>query len=166
MKDSMKTSVEYLDWYFTCDDGMADKDAQKAWFELRGEFGKMDKKEIIRRLNKIAEHAIHTVGEPPFIIGLDDGTALKEAVRMLEEREKVIKGLESQLDDLLKYADADEVLTLTQNQAKDILALLEEKEPVLSHEDADGVPHCGSCGWVQSWGCNYCDHCGKPLRWE
>lgn len=28
--------MEYLDWYFTCDDGMADKDAQKAWFELRG----------------------------------------------------------------------------------------------------------------------------------
>jgi len=41
-----------------------------------------------------------------------------------------------------------------------------EDEPVLSHEDADGVPHCGSCGWVQSWGCNYCDNCGKPLRWE
>lgn len=41
-----------------------------------------------------------------------------------------------------------------------------EDEPVLSHEDVEGVPHCGSCGWVQSWGCNYCDHCGKPLRWE
>ena len=42
----MKKSVEYLDWHFTCDDGMADKDAQKAWFELREEFSKMDKKEI------------------------------------------------------------------------------------------------------------------------
>jgi len=36
MEESIKTSMEYLDWYFTCDDGMADKDAQKAWFELRG----------------------------------------------------------------------------------------------------------------------------------
>ena len=27
--------LEYLDWYFTCDDGIADKDAQKAWFELQ-----------------------------------------------------------------------------------------------------------------------------------
>ena len=48
----------------------------------------------------------------------------------------------------------------------DALSLLKEQEPVLSHEDADGVPHCGSCGWVQSWGCNYCDNCGKPLRWK
>lgn len=32
--------------------------------------------------------------------------------------------------------------------------------------DIDGVPHCGSCGWVESWGCNYCDNCGKPLKWE
>lgn len=87
MKESLKKSVEYLDWHFTCDDGMADKDAQKAWLKLRGEFCKMDKKEIIRRLEKIAEHAIHTVGEPPFIIGLDDGIALKEAVRMLEKQE-------------------------------------------------------------------------------
>lgn len=44
-------------------------------------------------------------------------------------REKIIAGLESQLDDLSKYADADEVLTLTQGQAKDILAQLKEQEP-------------------------------------
>lgn len=86
----------------------------------------MDKEEIIRRLKRLAEHAVNVAGEPPyFILSLDDGIALHEAIR-----------------------------------------LLNEPEPVLSHEDADGVPHCGFCGWVQSWGCNYCDHCGKPLRWE
>jgi len=42
--------------------------------------------------------------------------------------EKVIKGLESQLDDLSKYADDDEVVTLTQDQAKDILTLLKRLE--------------------------------------
>lgn len=47
----------------------------------------------------------------------------------MTDREKVIAGLESQLDDLSKYADADEVLTLTQGQAKDILAQLKEQEP-------------------------------------
>lgn len=47
----------------------------------------MDKEEIIRRLKKISKHAVHTVGELPFIIGLDDGIALDEAVRMLEEQE-------------------------------------------------------------------------------
>ena len=35
-EESIKKSVEYLDWYFAYDDGTADKDAQKAWFELRG----------------------------------------------------------------------------------------------------------------------------------
>ena len=47
----------------------------------------------------------------------------------MTDREKIIAGLESQLDDLSKYADADEVLTLTQGQAKDILAQLKEQEP-------------------------------------
>lgn len=46
----------------------------------------------------------------------------------MTDKEKVIKGLESQLDDLQKYADADEVVTLTQEQAKDICALLKEQE--------------------------------------
>lgn len=56
----------------------------------------------------------------------------------MTDKEKVIAGLESQLDDLSKYADADEVLTLTQNQAKDILALLKEqkaKQPIHVHEE-------------------------------
>lgn len=54
------------------------------------------------------------------------------------DRKKVIAGLESQLDDLSKYADADEVLTLTQNQAKDVLALLKEqkaKQPVHAYKE-------------------------------
>ena len=49
----------------------------------------MNKEEIIRRLKNIAKHAIHTVGEPPFIIGLDDGIALDDAVQILEELEPV-----------------------------------------------------------------------------
>lgn len=46
---------------------------------------------------------------------------------MIADREKVIKGIETQLDDLQKYADADETLTLTQEQAKEILELLKEQ---------------------------------------
>ena len=52
MKESIKKSVEYLDWYFTCDDGIADKDAQKAWFELREEFGKEPIKPTINEYGK------------------------------------------------------------------------------------------------------------------
>lgn len=47
----------------------------------------MDKEEIIRRLKKISEHAVHVTGEPPFIMSLDDGIALGEAVRLLKEQE-------------------------------------------------------------------------------
>lgn len=46
----------------------------------------------------------------------------------MPDRYMVIKGLEGQLDDLAKYADSDEVLTLTQGQAKAILAMLKEQE--------------------------------------
>lgn len=35
MDELTKKNMEYLDWYFTYDDGVADKAAQKAWFELR-----------------------------------------------------------------------------------------------------------------------------------
>lgn len=49
----------------------------------------MDKEEIIRRLKKISEHAVHVIGEPPFIMGLDDGIALNEAVRLLKEQEAI-----------------------------------------------------------------------------
>lgn len=47
----------------------------------------MDKEEIIRRLKKISRHAVHVAGEPPFILSLDDGIALDEAVRLLKEQE-------------------------------------------------------------------------------
>ena len=47
----------------------------------------MDKEEIIRRLKNISEHAVHVTGEPPFIMSLDDGIALYEAVRLLKEQE-------------------------------------------------------------------------------
>ena len=51
----------------------------------------MDKEEIIRRIKKISGHAVHAVGEPPFIMSLDDGIALDEAVRLLEEQKAEAK---------------------------------------------------------------------------
>ena len=43
----------------------------------------MDKDEIIERLKNIAEHAVHAVGEKPFVMGLDDGIAVHEAIELL-----------------------------------------------------------------------------------
>lgn len=44
----------------------------------------MDIPEIIERLENIAKHAVHTVGEEPFILGLDDGIAVHEAIELLK----------------------------------------------------------------------------------
>lgn len=53
---------------------------------------------------------------------------------------KVIKGLEIQLDVLQKYADSDEMLTLTQEQAKEIVVLLKEQEGLLGiQQTVDGI---------------------------
>jgi len=55
----------------------------------------MDKEEIIRRLKRLAEHAVNVAGEPPyFILSLDDGIALHEAIRLLNEQEERIKQFE------------------------------------------------------------------------
>lgn len=43
----------------------------------------MNKSEIIERLKNIAGHAVHTVGERPFIMSLDDGIAVHEAIKLL-----------------------------------------------------------------------------------
>ena len=47
----------------------------------------MNKCEIIERLKNIAEHAIHTVGEEPFVMSLDDGIAVHEAIELLKKPE-------------------------------------------------------------------------------
>ena len=45
----------------------------------------MDKNEIIERLGEIAKHAVHTIGEEPFIMSLDDGTAVYEAIDIIQQ---------------------------------------------------------------------------------
>ena len=49
----------------------------------------MDKEEIIERLKNIADHAVHTVGGAPFIMSLDDGIAVHEAIEMLGKAETI-----------------------------------------------------------------------------
>ena len=48
----------------------------------------MTREEIILRLKKIATHAIHFVGEEPFVMSLDDGIAVHEAIEILEQPEQ------------------------------------------------------------------------------
>lgn len=46
------------------------------------------RKEIIERLERIAGHAVHTVGEEPFVMSLDDGIAVHKAIEVLERSKK------------------------------------------------------------------------------
>ena len=43
----------------------------------------MDRTEIIERLEEIAKHAVHTLGEEPFCMSLDDGIAVKAAIEII-----------------------------------------------------------------------------------
>ena len=45
----------------------------------------MDKNEIIERLGEIAKHAVHTIGEEPFIMSLDNGIAVHEAIEIIQQ---------------------------------------------------------------------------------
>ena len=47
----------------------------------------MNKCEIIERLKNIAGYAVHTVGEEPFVMSLDDGIAVHEAIELLKKPE-------------------------------------------------------------------------------
>ena len=47
----------------------------------------MNKREIIERLKNIARHAVHIVGKEPFVMSLDDGIAVNEAIELLEKSE-------------------------------------------------------------------------------
>lgn len=64
----------------------------------------MDKNEIIERLEMLAEHAVHTVGEPLFVMSLDDGIAIHEAIDMLRSQSEPSEIIRSYInDDLYCY---------------------------------------------------------------
>ena len=50
----------------------------------------MNKSEIIERLKNIAGYAVHTFGEAPFIMSLDDGIAVHEAIAALDKDTNVL----------------------------------------------------------------------------
>ena len=49
--------------------------------------------EAIRRLENISSHAVHTIEEEPFIMSLDDGIAIKMAIKSLEADRTILKTL-------------------------------------------------------------------------
>lgn len=98
----------------------------------------------------------------------------------MNNKEKIIQGLEIQLDDLQKYADENEMLSLTQERAKEIISILKEQNAVAptfkQEEDGIFVWCCGSCGAYMyhiydgidkaKEYAKYCRQCGKAVKWE
>ena len=68
----------------------------------------MSKEEIIERLEEIAKHAVHVLGEKPFFMSLDDGIAIHEAIDILKSAQTDV---------------ADENLQFTE-QEKEFLCML------------------------------------------
>jgi len=77
--------------------------------------------------------------------------------------------LEIQLNDLQKYAGNDQPLTLTQEEAQEIISLLKEQEPVQVVQRE--IMHmlfwcCGSCGVAITNGDKFCRMCGRKVKWN
>lgn len=54
----------------------------------------MELQRVVERLKNLAEHAVHRAGEPPFVMSLDDGIALHEAIELLKAKEPRVMTLE------------------------------------------------------------------------
>ena len=75
----------------------------------------MDTKEIVERLERIADHAVHIAGEKPFIMSLDDGVAILEAINAVKQIAEIKEVINSRLyslvqEDAFKYRAICDVL--------------------------------------------------------
>lgn len=57
----------------------------------------MDKNEIIEHLERLARCATHTVGEPPFVMSLDDGIAVYEAIDIIQRPQRTGRWIDSSI---------------------------------------------------------------------
>lgn len=69
----------------------------------------MNKCEIIERLKNIAGYAVHTVGEEPFVMSLDDGIAVREAIELLEKPETNCSEIPNSSDTISRQQAIDEI---------------------------------------------------------
>lgn len=104
----------------------------------------MDRNEIIERLEEIAKHAVHTAGEKRFVMSLDDGIALHEAIDILKKPE------------VLAHGEGELSAQPERKTGKWILI-------------ADGYTDyvkCDQCGNISYVERNFCPSCGADMRGE
>ena len=113
----------------------------------------MNKCEIIERLKNIAGYAVHTVGEEPFVMSLDDGIAVHEAIELLKKPETNCSEIPNSSDTIsrqqsidalrkmqtYKLGAGDDLLLIDQAEAQTELMMLPSTQP--------DVIRCKDCKW-------------------
>lgn len=133
----------------------------------------MDKTEIIKRLKNIAKHAVHTIGEEPFIMSLDDGIAVHEAIELLEQQEP-LTSCEQAIDYLHKTGwlqNHDRILT--ENKIMPPVELkrgywIESHEHIyIGNEVKEWINwYCSECDAPNDKPTDFCPNCGTDMRDE
>ena len=94
----------------------------------------MNKREIIERLKNIAEHAVHTVGEEPFVMSLDDGIAVHEAIKLLEKPETDCSEIPNNSDTISRQQTIDALRTCYDTDT----VTMDNGDEYINYEDAVG----------------------------
>lgn len=119
----------------------------------------MNKREIIERLKNIARYAVHTVDEEPFVMSIDDGIAVHEAIELLEKLEPLTDN-EQAINYLYKTGwlrNHDRILTESKVSLKGIwkdyidegyveCPFCKSATNCESKEEIDDIHFCFSCG--------------------
>lgn len=75
----------------------------------------------IRRLENISSHAVHTFGEEPFTMSLDDGIAIKKAIVSLKAWNKVINNIcQYYMDDYLDDEHFETILKMIDKHLSEV----------------------------------------------
>ena len=129
----------------------------------------MNKREIIERLKNIAEHAVHTVGEKPFVMSLDDGIAVHEAIELLGKPETDCSEIPNNSDIISRQQTIDALRTCYDTET----ITMDNGDEYINYEDAVGEveqlpsiqPECKIGQWIPSDSELEikCNKCGKDF---
>lgn len=113
----------------------------------------MGKEEIIERLEEIAKHAVHVLGEEPFLMSLDDGIAIHEAI-------EILKGAQPSYTD----EEVQKMQDLEQAERKKGKWLHKSKQ--LAALNTAWWYECSICGYHAFNGMrtDFCPNCGADMR--
>ena len=148
----------------------------------------MNKCEIIERLKNVAGYAVHTVGEEPFVMSLDDGIAVHEAIELLKKPETNCSEIPNNSDTISRHVAIEAVeKSMSENpheneihrgmhdhEHRHFLTILMGLPPAQSERPKgewtkDGA--CQFCGF-QPWyerdihTLSFCPNCGADMRGE